>query len=120
MVVVSYSGLYEEGEVEHINCSHTPLSRRGQNGPHNTARKVTERSEVSGSKGELIKAEVSNEGRAYIAMWLVGGRAALAIMKNFVKLQTSCLNRENWPNTVDVLDFTFFIQSRLAGNHHVV
>ena len=28
-VVASYSGLYEEGDVEHINCPHPPSHYRG-------------------------------------------------------------------------------------------
>jgi len=30
------------------------------------------------------------------------------------------LNWENWPNTIDMLDFTFFIQFQIAGNQSTV
>ena len=88
-MVASYSGLYEEDEVEHINCPHPPSPRyrvpllytilEREDGANSKANDQT--------RAELIKA---------CGKW-ADGRS-----QNFIKLQISCSERENWPYTVDV------------------
>ena len=76
-MVASYSGLYEEGEVEHINCPHPP-SPQAQ-----SAKKKKKKKKKGGANP---KANEQHASGPYIARWKVGGWAVQELM-NLIKLQ---------------------------------
>ena len=103
-MVASYSELYEEGEVNHINGPTHPPGEDGVRLCEEGDKKKKKK-----RKKELIKRPTTGRRKWVLYSKLTTPMGVVSTL-SLKAVKISCLEQEIRPNTVDMIDFTFFIQ----------